>query len=73
MLFSSSVSVSFDEFVAMFRTQTKELSLDNATSIDSKRSEEGSLLGLDAKIPGGKYDSTLIQEVEQGETGGDGP
>lgn len=56
----------------MFRTQTGDLSLDNEKSMDSKRSEEGSLLGLDAKIPGGKYDSTLSERDKEGESVGSG-
>lgn len=60
-------TVSFEEFLAMFRTQTNKLSLDNAKSFDSKLGDDASLLGLDAKIPGGKYDSTIGVGVEQGE------
>ena len=42
-------------------------------SFDSRMSDDTSLLGLDAKIPGGKYDSTVGVGVEQGEVLDDGP
>jgi hypothetical protein len=37
----------------MFRSQT------GTEILDSKRSDDESLLGLNAKIPGGKYDSSV--------------
>ncbi|KAG7355131.1 serine/threonine protein kinase [Nitzschia inconspicua] len=58
--------ISFAEFLAMFRTQTKKLSLTDAESFDSKRSDDANLVGLDAKIPGGKYDSDLDVGTDQG-------
>jgi hypothetical protein len=57
----------------MFRTQTDKLSLDNAKSFDSKSGDDASLVGLDAKIPGGKYDSAISVGTEQGEVADKGP
>jgi hypothetical protein len=37
----------------MFRSQT------GAEIFESRHSDDGSLVGLNAKIPGGKYDSSL--------------
>jgi hypothetical protein len=51
----------------MFRSQKNENIMKNMESFDSKPSEmdTSSLVGIDAKIPGGKYDSnnTTTEEV----------
>jgi hypothetical protein len=63
--------VSFEEFLSMFRKEnkkrTEELARDLAhlpSGTDSQRnSKQESLVGLDAKIPGGKYDSTTYTDA----------
>lgn len=55
---SFSALVSFDEFKAMFRknaNSNKKLLFDAG---DDGAENEGNLVGLDAKIPGGKYDAS---------------
>jgi hypothetical protein len=47
----------------MFRKQTDKLTLSPAKSFEE--SCEGSLVGLDADIPGGKYDSSLKNGAEE--------
>lgn len=52
--------ISYEEFLALFRQETKSMvnrMIDtNASSITD---DERSLIGLDAKIPGGKFDSSV--------------
>jgi hypothetical protein len=54
----------------MFRSKSSVIDL---KSLDSRMSDDTSLLGLDAKIPGGRYDSTVGVGVDQGEVLEQGP
>ena len=54
----------------MFRSKSSTIDI---KTLDSRMSDDTSLLGLDAKIPGGKYDSTVGVGVEQGEVLDEGP
>ena len=56
--------VSYEEFLEMFRKQTKVLVEEVQTrtpegSVHNVDDVDHSLLGLDAKIPGGKFDCTI--------------
>ena len=53
---ASSVSVSYVEFLSMFRQNRTNL-FDIIEPAESVYSEDD-LVGLDAKIPGGKFDSS---------------
>jgi hypothetical protein len=51
-------SVSYPEFLEMFRSETISLVQSVVKSESTVSGEEGSLLGIDAKIPGGRFDSS---------------
>jgi EF-hand domain pair len=57
--------ISYPEFLALFRQETHQLAIDvireaaSDTGSDGSGEEEEQLLGLDAHIPGGLYDSHL--------------
>ena len=54
------IAVSWDEFLILFRQQSASIlgQLQPRESTLSEAAEgDGELLGLDAKIPGGKFDS----------------
>jgi len=51
--------VSYEEFLSLFRSEQTSF-INKAVSLDYTMScDDESLLGLDAKIPGGKYDSRV--------------
>lgn len=60
--------VSYQEFLEAFRTNTsnKAAELEHASGMHGHQESFGSdasgLLGLDAKIPGGKYDSEVMNQ-----------
>ena len=60
---SSNCTVSYQEFLGAFRSQTfaKALQLDEGNESFSQLGGED-LLDLDAKIPGGKFDSEVIKQ-----------
>lgn len=53
--------ISYPEFLALFRKQQSKLAgeVGNMDADDSSSKPEITLMGLDAKIPGGRYDSDL--------------
>jgi len=57
--------ISYPEFLKMFRQQTSSL-IDQVTRFDSTGTSvhDGSLVGIDAKIPGGKYDSEIVAKAK---------
>jgi Ca2+-binding EF-hand superfamily protein len=57
--------VSWEEFLLMFRKQQTSLMQKQLHRTDSTFSDvDSTLVGLDAKIPGGKFDSTLTANSE---------
>ena len=53
-------TVTYEEFLELFRKETKSM-LSTMISLDSTiRDVDGDLIGLDAKIPGGKFDSAAM-------------
>lgn len=72
-LFCSAIpaTVTYQEFLEGFRKNTfaKAIDLEDAVykslhGHESFGSEDGELLGLDAKIPGGKYDSETMAQKQ---------
>lgn len=59
----TSDAVSYQEFLAMFRKQTSTL-VNDLQTLDSTVSsiDESALVSIDAKIPGGKFDSEVTME-----------
>lgn len=55
---SYSSLVSFDEFKAMFRKNANSKKEQLFDAGDDGAEDAGNLVGLDAKIPGGKYDAS---------------
>lgn len=52
--------ISYEEFLAAFRAQTATVAHKVAhMETVSSHTADGELLGLDAKVPGGRYDSDL--------------
>ncbi|KAL7559058.1 hypothetical protein ACA910_018413 [Epithemia clementina (nom. ined.)] len=59
--------ISYPEFLALFRKQTQDRAGELGrleTGLSDAASEKG-LMGLDAKIPGGRYDSNLPDSLKQ--------
>jgi hypothetical protein len=61
------IAVSFDEFLAMFRGEKDKITMKNYKSFESRNSDDSELIGLNAKIPGGKYDPAVGVGTEQGQ------
>jgi hypothetical protein len=57
-------SVSYPEFLEMFRKETNSLVQSCVKAESTMGDDEESLLGIDTKIPGGKYDSS--ERAKQG-------
>jgi len=56
--------ISYKEFVTAFRSKTNQVA-DQLAHMDSTVSVAGqNLVGLDAKIPGGRYDPDLNPELK---------
>ena len=59
--------VSYKEFLALFRKNriSKVIQVAHLESSVSEKEGDASLVGLDAKIPGGKYDSTVDEKYKR--------
>ena len=56
------LSVSFQEFMAVFRESEKKLVKEVTTIESGVQADDVQLVGVDAWIPGGKFDKTLEQK-----------
>ena len=57
-----SVVVSYQEFLEMFRKQQQHL-VNSFMRIESSIDDDGSLVGIDTKIPGGKFDTSVREKM----------